>query len=147
MSRIVTDLPLFVVDDRLITGRLEGRARTSFMVESLRELEAQLTTRGGQLCVRSGRPEEVVPQLAQTSAAQAVYWTSDVSPFALRRDAAVTTALSQAGVAVHPQPGNFCADVSLPRTAAGGPYTVFTPFWTAWERLERRRLVKAPSRI
>ena len=140
-------LPLFVVDDRLVAGRLEGRARTSFMVASLRELEAQLTARGGQLCVRSGRPEEVVPQLAQSTAAQAVYWTSDVSPFALRRDAAVTTALSQAGIAVHPQPGNFCADISLPRTGAGGPYTVFTPFWKAWERLERRRLVKAPSRI
>lgn len=140
-------VPLYVLDDRLLHGRFASGPRTAFLLDCLRALDAELTARGGRLVVRRGRPEEVVAALAREVGARTVLWTSDVSAFALRRDAAVTASLTAAGVAARPQPGSFCADVSLPRTKAGGPMTVFTPFWKQWERLERRRLVKAPARI
>ncbi len=140
-------VPLFVLDERLLHGRFESGPRTAFMLGSLRALDAELRRRGGALCVRSGRPEEVVAQVAAAVGAEAVHWTSDVSPFARRRDDAVTAALRDAGVHGRPHGGNHCADVSLPRTKAGRPMTVFTPFWKAWERLERRDVLAAPERI
>jgi len=140
-------IPLFVLDARLLQGRFASGPRTAFMLGSLRELDAELRRRGGALCVRSGRPEEVVARVAREAGAAAVHWTSDVSPFARRRDAAVTQALRAAGITPCPHGGSYCADVSLPRTSSGRPLTVFTPFWRAWERLERREVLGAPARV
>ncbi len=140
-------VPLFVLDERLLHGRFESGPRTAFMLGSLRELDAELRRRGGALCVRSGRPEDVVARLGREAGAEAVYWSGDVSAFARRRDGAVTAALRDAGIDARPHGGNHCADVSRPRTQAGKPVTVFTPFWKSWERLERRGLLDAPERV
>ncbi len=140
-------VPLFVLDRRLLAGRFASGPRTAFMLESLRALDGDLRDLGGGLCVRAGRPEDVVPELAAELGAQAVLWTSDVSPFALARDRAVTEALGAAGVAARPHAGNFCTDVSRPRTKTGRPLTVFTPFWKASMLLDRREVLGAPARI
>ena len=140
-------VPLYVLDRRLLGGRFASPARTAFLLGCLRDLDGALRERGAALVIREGRPEDVVPELAREVGARTVSWTNDVSAFALRRDAAVTGALARDGVAAAPHAGNFCADVALPRTRAGAPMTVFTPFWRQWERLERRRLVKAPARL
>ena len=140
-------VPLFVVDSRLLDGRFASGPRTAFMFESLRALDRDLETVGGGLCVRTGRPEEVVPALAAELGAQAVFWTSDVSPFALARDRAVTASLEAAGVAARRHGGNYCADVSLPRTRSDRPITVFTPYWKASAGLERRAVLDAPRRV
>ena len=58
------------------------------MLGCLRALDAELRERGGALVVRHGRPEEELPALAREAGADAVYWTSDVSPFARDRDRA-----------------------------------------------------------
>lgn len=140
-------VPVFVLDDRLLGGRHASAARAAFMLGCVRELDGVLAARGARLVVRRGRPEDELPSLAAEAGADTVAWTSDVSPFALRRDRAVDAALRAAGVRTAPRGGNYCADISQPRTKAGGPVTVFTPFWRQWEQLERRRVLPAPRRI
>ncbi len=140
-------VPLFVLDERLLHGRFESGPRNAFLLGCLRALAEELEQRGGGLCIRSGRPEVEVARIAVDHAAAAVYWTSDVSPFARRRDRAVTETLLAAGVAARPCAGNHCADVSLPRTQAGRPFVVFTPFWRAWGGLERRAVLPVPQRV
>jgi deoxyribodipyrimidine photo-lyase len=110
------------------------------MLESLRELRAALRQRGGELLVRSGTPEDVLPQLARETGARAVYFASDVSPFATARDRRVADALGRAGVQARRTPGNFIAGVDR-------PYAVFTPFWRAWQRVARREVHGAPRAI
>ncbi len=85
--------------------------------------------------------------LAREVEAEAVYWTSDVSPFARARDARVTEALRVAGARACPRGGNFCVDVSQPRTKTGKPFTVFTPFWKATTGLPRRPVLGAPEAL
>ena len=92
--------------------------------------------------VRTGRPEEVLPALARETGAEAVYFASDVSPFAMARDRRVESA-----VAVRRVPGNFVADVGAPRTSDGRPFTVFSPFWRRWEMLPRRPVHGAPRAL
>jgi len=140
-------VPVFILDERLLEGRFASGPRTAFMLESLRVLDGRLGDLGGRLFVRSGRPEEVLPQLAAETGAAAVHWTSDVSPFALARDRAVTGALREQGVEAVPCPGNYCADVSVPRTKKGKPVTVFTPFWKIQRDLERRPVLPAPAKV
>jgi len=139
-------VPVFVLDPRLLdAGRFPSANRAWFLLASLRELRAALRERGGELYVRAGRPEAVLPRLARELEAEAVYFASDVSPFAMARDRRVEAALD--AVEVRRQPGNFVADVGAPRTKDGRTFTVFSPFWRAWEKLPRRDVHAAPRRL
>jgi len=139
-------VPVYVLDPRLLdAGRFPSANRAWFLLASLRELRGTLRDRGGELYVRAGRPEQVLPALARETGAEAVHFASDVSPFAMARDRRVAAALGD--VEVRRQPGNFAADVGAPRTRDGRPYTVFSPFWRAWEELPRREVHGAPRAL
>jgi deoxyribodipyrimidine photo-lyase len=141
-------VPVFVLDPRLLDGgRFPSANRAWFLLESLRELRAALRDRGGELVVREGTPERVLPALAAETGADSVHFASDVSPFAMARDRRVVAALEDAGVAARRHPGNFVADVGAPRTTAGRPFTVFSPFWRRWEKLPRREVHGAPRAL
>jgi deoxyribodipyrimidine photo-lyase len=59
----------------------------------------------------------------------------------------VTEALRAAGVAARPHGGTYVVDVSEPRTQAGEPYHVFSPFAKAWRAVERRPVHRAPRAL
>ena len=142
-------LPCFVFDERLLTGgRFPSAARTAFMLGCLKELKAALRERGANLVVRSGAPERVLPQLAEESGAGSVHWTADVSPFAKRRDTAVGRALADAGVKAVPHPGAYIVDdPGAIRSGKGNPYTVYSPFAKAWQKVERREPENPPEKL
>jgi deoxyribodipyrimidine photo-lyase len=137
---------VFVVDDALLDGRYRSDARARFMLGCLVALDGELRARGSALVVRHGAPEAVVPALAAEVGAEAVLWTSDVSPYARARDGRVTEALRAAGVRALPHTGAYAIDPSVPRTA-GGPYSVFSPFARARRALERRPVLPAPAAL
>lgn len=138
-------VPLFVVDEALLGGRFASAPRTAFMLACLRELDADLRERGSGLVVRQGRDvvRELLGVVGETGAA-AVYWTSEPGPYARGRDRAATAALEEQGVDAVPCPGSYCADIGRPRTSGGKPFGVFTPFWKAQARLDRRTVHRAP---
>ena len=139
-------VPVFVLDPRLLdAGRFPSRNRAWFLLAALRELRDALRERGGDLLVRRGRPEDVLPRLARETGAAAVYFASDVSPFAMGRDRRVVAALGD--VEARRTPGNFVADVNAPRTKDGRPFAVFSPFHRAWEQLPRREVHGAPRAL
>jgi len=140
-------VPAFVLDPVLLSGRFASAPRTAFMLGCLRELDGALHERGSGLVVRHGAAERELPALALEASADAVYWASDATPYALARDRRVRAALQQDGVAAVPGPGNFVADVGKPRTGSGKPFVVFTPFQRAWGALERRPVHRAPMRL
>jgi deoxyribodipyrimidine photo-lyase len=140
-------VPAFVLDDALLHGRYASGSRTAFMLGCLRELDAALRERGSALVVRHGRPEDELASLAADAGADAVLWTSDVSPYARARDARVTRALRGAGVAARPCTGGYCVDVGRPRTRDGRPFRVFSPFARAWAQAERRPVGRAPRAL
>jgi deoxyribodipyrimidine photo-lyase len=139
-------VPVFVLDPRLLdAGRFPSANRAWFLLGALRELRAALRERGGELVVRVGEPERVLPALARETGAGAVHFASDISPFAMARDRRVEAALDGVRGARHA--GNFVADVGVPRTADGRPFTVFTPFWRRWAELPRREVHGAPRAL
>jgi deoxyribodipyrimidine photo-lyase len=140
-------VPVFVLDRALLHGRFSSPPRTGFMLGCLRALEEQLRELGSGLVVRAGRPEQVLPRLAAEAGADAVLWTSDVSPYARSRDRRVTEALRERGVRARPHGGNYVIDVSTPRTGAGAPYRVFSPFHRVWAGVERRSLHFRPRSL
>lgn len=140
-------VPVFVLDDALRSGRFASAPREAFMLGCLHALAQSLRERGSGLVVREGRPERELVALAEEAGAQAVLWTSDVSPYARARDGRVTDALRAAGVQPLAQGGGYVVDVSGPRTQAGRPYSVFSPFHRHWRGIPRRPLHRAPAEL
>ncbi|HVF77416.1 MAG TPA: deoxyribodipyrimidine photo-lyase [Solirubrobacteraceae bacterium] len=140
-------VPVFVLDDTLREGRFASAPREAFMLGCLRALDVALRRCGSGLVIRHGRPERELVALAEEAGAEAVLWTSDVSPYARARDERVAQALRGAGLKPLPQGGNYVVDVSRPRTQGGDPYSVFSPFHRLWRGIERRTVHRAPARL
>ncbi len=139
--------PVFVLDERLLHSRYVGEKRTAFLLDGLRCLDADLRRVGSRLLVRRGDPAAVIPQLCRETSAAAVYAQRDDSPFAVRRDAAVRSALSvplhlMAGVTAHPPESVHKDD--------GSPFIMQAPFakrWRSFGPLRRGDLLPTPQVI
>jgi deoxyribodipyrimidine photo-lyase len=141
-------VPVFCLDDRLLHGRHASGARTQFLLECLRDLDGSLRERGAALVVRHGPPERELAKLAAQVGARQLHFTADISPFARKRGERTRTSLAAAGVEPHGHPGlNVIDDVGAPRTQAGRPYTVFTPFHRTWQGEPRREVLGAPRAL
>ncbi len=140
-------VPLFVVDPPLIRGPSASSNRTWFLLESVRSLRRSLEDIGSGLIVRVGDPRVVVPDLAVALRAGAVVVSRDYAPYGRARDRAVADALAARDVAWHTRGGNLVHEPEAVRTQAGRPFSVYSPFLRAWDRLERRPVLAAPSRL
>jgi len=118
----------FVVDDVLCAPA--GPARAAFLAGCMASLD---TSMSGALVVRRGRPEEVVPALAEEVGASDVFVTADAGPYGRARDARVAASLRHRGVMLRAVGTPYAVDPGTVRTASGSPYQVFTPFRRAWE--------------
>lgn len=129
---------VFVLD-RAILGTLPRvDRRVEFIRESLVELDAALRSLSGHpqggLVVLHALATDAVPALAEELGAEAVFANHDDEPQALARDALVRTQLAAAGRALHTSKDHTVFERSEVLTQAGSPYTVFTPYKTAWLR-------------
>jgi len=143
LERAERVIPVFVLDPALMSAPDAGEKRVAFMLGGLRQLDADLQSRGSGLVVRRGDPAAELATLAQETGAQAIVAEEDPWPYGRQRDIRVGESLPlhlTGGLTVHP-PG-------VVRKADGTPYTVFTPFGRAWKALpppEAASLLAAPD--
>ena len=123
---------VFVFDADILGPLPKADRRVEFIHDSVVELDAALHALGGRLLVRHGPALSEVVRLASELGVQAVYANHDDEPDALARDAAVRTALAEAGVALHTTKDHVVFERSEVLTLSGTPYTVFTPYKNAW---------------
>ncbi len=136
-------VPVFVLDDRLLDGRFESPTRAAFLFECLKDLRTALQERGGNLVVVRGKPERELPKLAREHGATATYFASDVSPFAMRRDKRVETALQEARAssrAARPA-------TSSPTSARSSPTSSSRRSGARTAELPRREIHGAPRKV
>lgn len=116
-------IPLYCLDPRQF-GQTSFvlRPRTSpfrgqFLLESLADLRQQLRSRGSDLVIRQGQPEQVIPTLAQEWGVEAVYAHEEVGTEEKEVAAAVERALQPLGIRLqvdwghtlyHPEDLLFC---------------------------------------
>ena len=123
---------VFVFDANILRPLPKADRRVEFIHDSVVELDAALHALGGRLLVRHGPAMSEIVRLAGELGVQAVYANHDDEPDALARDAAVRTALAEAGVALHTTKDHVVFERSEVLTLSGTPYTVFTPYKNAW---------------
>jgi len=125
-------VPLFILDPAVLESPYHQNAvkRKAFLFNGLRQLQADLHERGSRLIVRHGRPLDVLRALVAETGATAIFAAEDFSPYGRRRDGRIAQHLPL--TLVHDLTVHHPASVL---TAAGRPYTVFTPYSRAWRAL------------
>ena len=130
-------VPLVVQDPGLRGPRVAAR-RIERFDSAVVALDRDLRAIGGRLVVRTGAPAAVVPPLAAELGADQVLATRDLTPYARRRDAAVSEALE--GVArLRLLPGTLVVE---PEDT--GEVRVFAAFYRRWQKVARRPLLATP---
>ncbi|MDE3069334.1 MAG: deoxyribodipyrimidine photo-lyase, partial [Acidobacteriota bacterium] len=141
-------VPVFCFDRALLAGPHRSGPRTRFLLGSLADLEDSLRRRASRLVLRDGPAEMELAALARDAGAEAVYATAEVGPYGRRREARVREALARKGVELRLEPGlHVVDDPASIRTAAGAPYTVFSPYHRRWLAAPRREPLPAPSAL
>ena len=135
-------VPPFAMGARLMSA--PNRAR--FLLECLADLRAGLRGRGGDLVVRSGRPEAEAIRLATQTGAQTVFVAGDVSRYAARRQAAQAAECARHRLELRVTPRITVVPPGELRAAGGDHYKVFTPYWHAWRETRWRQTLAAPTR-
>ena len=121
-------IPLFILDTDLLSRSTIAEKRLAFLLASLRSLDEDLCQCGSRLILRQGNPKQVLARLVAETNATVIYAEADYSPYAQRRDQAITTDLPLqlvSGLVVHPP--------TLVLKSDGTPYTVFTPYSKRWK--------------
>jgi deoxyribodipyrimidine photo-lyase len=126
----------------------QGSAARSWLAGSLTSLDADLRTRGSRLIIRVGDPDLILPAIAAETRATSLHLARRHGPALRRAEAHVVAHLEGAGLEVHSHEAALLRRPDDLRSAQGGPYQMFTPFYRAAERLGPPRLTTpAPSRI
>jgi deoxyribodipyrimidine photo-lyase len=129
----------FVFDTEILDPLPRQDRRVEFIRDSLVGLDAQLRALGSAhgiegtgLLVRHGRADKQIAALAAQLGVSAVYANHDDEPAALARDARVRGLLAERGVALHTTKDHVIFERSEVLTLSGNPYSVFTPYKSAW---------------
>jgi len=142
-------VPLFVLDDAIITSGFNAPNRAAFLAAALVELDDQLRRRGGQLVLRRGPvPDEVAAVVLHTGATE-LHIAADVSAYSRLRERRLRERLAPAGCAVMVHAGSITvADPSeLTPSTGRDHFAVFTPYFRRWQGIPRRRPIVPPTRI
>ncbi len=125
---------LFVLDPTLFNAA--GPFRQQALIAHLHGLDDMLRERDGRLRIEHGDPVDVLPRVvAELNAV--THWNTDTTPYATRRDQAVTRALASTNAA-EPRThwGTLVHEPGRVLTGKGTLSKVFTPFAKVWDRTE-----------
>ncbi|MDX5362809.1 MAG: DNA photolyase family protein [Pseudazoarcus pumilus] len=133
---------VFVFDRDILDGLPSRRdRRVEFIRESLVELDAGLDRLsreaggpGAGLIVRHGRATDEIPRLAAELGVAAVLTNRDYEPAAIERDGLVAAALDRQGIGFEDFKDQVVFERAEVLTQDGRPFSVFTPYRTAWMR-------------
>ncbi|MEO5986285.1 MAG: deoxyribodipyrimidine photo-lyase [Candidatus Limnocylindria bacterium] len=115
--------PVFVADPDLLAANESATGRVAWFDANLRALDDRLREHGSGLTILRGRPADALRRFADSVDAHSVIAAADEDPVAIERDARVADAVDL--TLVNDQ---RIVPPDLLRTAAGHPYTVYTPF-------------------
>lgn len=121
-------LPVFVLDPDIyapaVVARQSHRMQVTF--DALAELRASLRARGSDLVCLRGRPDAVLPRIAQPGVVQRVVAHRRLDPPGRALEAELSRRL---GPRFELFEGRTLAPPEAVLNRAGAPYRVFTPYW------------------
>jgi deoxyribodipyrimidine photo-lyase len=123
------------------------------MLQSVKDLEAQLSNVGGELTLYHTEPKNVISHLFQQHKIEAVFINRDYTPFSQLRDTEIADVCLELGIALHILPDALLMEPEQALKSDSTPYKVFTAFYNCAKRipvtlpqaLEKASFVKVTS--
>jgi deoxyribodipyrimidine photo-lyase len=140
-------VPAFVLDAGLLARPTVSASRLSFLLDSLRDLDASLREAGAALVVRRGDWVDTVIETARGAGVETIHVADDVSAYAQRRLTRLERAAAAQRMAVIRHPGVTVVAPGAVRPAGGAAFRVFTPYYRHWLTAPRRPAAPRPARI
>ena len=106
-----------------------GGASNWWLDKSLRQLARDISDLGGDLTLRRGRAEDVIPALMKQTKAKNIFWNRRYEQPARDRDAALKKRLQSTSVKVHSFNASLLTEPWTHKTGSGGYYRVYSPYW------------------
>ena len=100
-----------------------------FLLETLQELNQELSGFGSGLIIRQGSYQAEAKTLLQELDITSLHVTRDYTPFARKRDDQLRTICEELKIDFQTHSGLLLQEVETTKKADGKPYTVFTPYY------------------
>ena len=126
-------IPVFIFDPAILKSDDVSANQLAFMIECLRQLEADIVKRGGTLIFRHGPVRREMEAVLRESGASALFYNRDYEPYARERDGEVEKMAASLGVEVHSYRDSVIHEFDEVLKPDGRPYTVYTPYRRKWE--------------
>jgi len=141
-------LCVYIHDEQGSGLRPAGGASRWRLDLALRALSESLARLGGELFFLRGDADNLLPRLAEASAAQKILWNRRYSGGEIAQDARLKALLRSREREVATFNGSLLAEPWEVATKTGGTFKVFTPFWRALrENLHLAAPLPAPGQM
>lgn len=131
-------IPCFIFDPRLADENRKcfNYNTFQFLLESLVDLKGQLNSKGSELFLFSGLPEDIIKELAQKYKIGAVFFNKDYTPFSRKRDEAIGRTCTDMGIDFFSYHDALLHEPGTVLTNEGNPYKVFSQFFRKASKME-----------
>ncbi|MGI8839636.1 MAG: cryptochrome/photolyase family protein [Caulobacteraceae bacterium] len=123
-------IALYILDDSPGV-RAAGAASRWWLEKSLTALAADLASLGGMLVLKKGAARRVLGELIAETGADRVHWNRLYDAGSVARDMAIKADLAAAVIECRSFNASLLNEPWEIKSAAGGSYRVFTPYWRA----------------
>lgn len=124
-------IPCFIFDPRQVGDANKYRSSNAmqFMIESLKDLEDQLSAKKSRLYIFYGEAQDVIATLIKKESIDAVFCNRDYTPFSIMRDAQIQKACKKQNIPFIQSADALLNEPEIIKTGSGTPYAVFTAFY------------------
>lgn len=106
-----------------------GPAKQAYLIDSLTSLDASL---GGNLVIRHGKAQDVIPAIAKEFQATSVHCAADYSGYGIARDDEIAATLEKAGIDFVKTGSGYAVAPGRVTKDDATYYKVYTPFYKRW---------------
>lgn len=129
-------LPVFIFDPNILNHLTDkSDARVSFIHQRLENINQQLKPFKSSIFTFFKEPKSAFEELLSMFAVREVFTNRDYEPYALKRDEVIRKFLHERNVKFHTFKDQVIFEKLEICKKDGSPYTVFTPYSTAWKYL------------
>lgn len=131
-------MPVFFFDPRQTnpkSNRYFSKNAFFFMINSLEELNKDISSKGGKLFFFYGKPEKILKQLIKEYNIEAVFFNRDYTPFSKMRDLAISKLCNKMKIDVNIFGDALLHEPEIILKTNGTPYTVFTHYMNAAKKI------------
>jgi len=106
-----------------------GSAKQAYLIDSLTSLDASL---GGNLVIRHGKAQDVIPAIAKEFQANSVHCAADYSGYGIARDNEIGATLEKSGIDFVKTGSGYAVAPGRVTKDDATYYKVYTPFYKRW---------------